>query len=116
MYTPNFYRACALRLKPVGAMTLHLASPVAHPERIRSCLANLRTAFPLVTPYLTSVPLYGGLWMMACVSQTLDPKSLSTREVDRRIAQRQLADLKYYNGDMHRAALALPNFVRSLVG
>ena len=90
LYTPDFYRACALRLKPVGAMTLHLASPVAHPDRIRSCLANLRAAFPLVTPYLTSVPLYGGLWMMACVSQTLDPKSLSAREVDRRISQRNL--------------------------
>ena len=90
LYTPDFYRACALRLKPVGAMTLHIASPVAHPERIRSCLASLRAAFPLVTPYLTSIPLYGGLWMMACVSQTLDPKSLSAREVDRRIAQRRL--------------------------
>ena len=64
---------------------------------------------------LSSIPLYGGLWMMACVSQTLDPKSLSGREVDRRIAQRRLPDLKYYNGDMHRAALALPNFVRGLV-
>jgi spermidine synthase len=97
-------------------MTLHVASPVAHVERIRSCLANLRSAFPLVTPYLTSVPLYGGLWMMACVSQTLDPKSLSAREIDRRIAQRGIPDLRYYNGDMHRAALALPNFVRALVG
>src|SRR5512143_1732751 len=45
LYTPDFYRACALRLKPAGAMTLHVASPVAHPERIRTCLANLRTAF-----------------------------------------------------------------------
>ena len=74
LYTHDFYRACAVRLKPVGAMTLHIASPVAHPERIRSCIANLRAAFPHVTPYLTSVPLYGGLWMMACVSQTLDPR------------------------------------------
>ena len=116
LYTADFYRACALRLKPLGAMTLHLASPVAHPERIRSCLAGLRTAFPLVTPYLTTIPLYGGLWMMACVSQTLDPRGLSAREVDRRISQRGLRNLRYYNGDMHRAALALPNFVRELVG
>ena len=116
LYTADFYRACALRLKPLGGMTLHLASPVAHPERIRSCLAGLRSAFPLVTPYLTTIPLYGGLWMMACVSQTLDPRSLSAREVDRRIAQRGLRDLRYYNGDTHRAALALPNFVRELVG
>ena len=69
-----------------------------------------------VSPYLTTIPLYGGLWMMACVSQTLDPRGLSAREVDRRISQRGLRDLRYYNGDMHRAALALPNFVRELVG
>jgi spermidine synthase len=115
LYTPEFYRACAARLNPVGAMTLHIASPVAHPDRIRRTLANLREAFALVTPYLTSVPLYGGMWMMACASATLDPKSLSAPEVDRRIAQRGLARLQYYNGDMHRAALALPNFVRELV-
>jgi spermidine synthase len=116
LYTPDFYRMCAVRLKPVGAMTLHIASPIAHPDRIVACLANLRVAFPLVTPYLTSVPLYGGMWMMVCVSQTLDPKSVSAREVDRRISQRGLSQLKYYNGDMHRAALALPNFLRDLVG
>jgi spermidine synthase len=70
----------------------------------------------LVTPYLTSIPLYGGLWMMACASAALDPRSLSAEEVDRRIAARGLTRLQYYNGDMHRAALALPNFVRALVG
>ncbi|HYT86493.1 MAG TPA: polyamine aminopropyltransferase [Burkholderiales bacterium] len=115
LYTPDFYRACAARLSPVGAMTLHVASPVAHPDRIRAGIAALRTAFALVTPYLASVPLYGGLWMMACCSGTLDPRKLTTNEIDRRIAQRHLRDLQYYNGDVHRAALALPNFVRALV-
>jgi spermidine synthase len=116
LYTADFYRACAARLTPAGAMTLHIASPVAHPERIRGTLRNLRTAFATVVPYLVSIPLYGGMWMMACCSATLDPRTLTALQVDRRIAQRRLADLKYYNGDMHRAALALPNFVRSLVG
>jgi spermidine synthase len=114
LYTADFYRACAARLNPLGAMTLHVASPVAHPERIRNGLARLREAFPIVTPCLTSIPLYGGLWMMACASNSLDPKALSAREVDRRIAQRGLTELQYYNGDTHRALLALPNFVRAL--
>ena len=114
LYTTEFYRACAARLSPVGAMTLHIASPVAHPMRIRDGLARLREAFALVTPYLTSIPLYGGLWMMACASATLDPAGLSAAEADRRIAQRGISRLRYYNGDMHRAALALPNFVRDL--
>jgi spermidine synthase len=115
LYTVDFYRACARLLGPGGAMTLHVASPVAHPGRIRDGLARLREAFPVVTPYLTPIPLYGGLWMMACAAAALDPREMSAADVDRRIADRGLAQLQYYNGDMHRAALALPNFVRDLV-
>jgi spermidine synthase len=115
LYGAEFYRACAMRLNPSGAMTLHLASPVAQPERIRVGIANLRAAFPVVVPYLTSIPLYGGLWMMACASSTLNPAYLSSLDADRRIATRRIGDLQYYNGDVHRAAFALPNFVRALV-
>ena len=115
LYTTDFYRACAARLRPMGAMTLHIASPVAHPGRIRDTLASLREAFPVVTPYLTSIPLYGGLWMMACCAAQLDPHYLTPLEVDRRIAQRGIRDLQYFNGDVHRASLAMPNFVRALV-
>ena len=115
LYTPEFYAACAKRLTPMGAMTLHLASPIAHPDRIRASLASLRGAFPVVAPYLTSIPLYGGMWMMACCSSLLDPTGMRPLQVDRRIAQRGLRDLQFYNGDTHRAAFALPNFVRALV-
>jgi spermidine synthase len=114
LYTPEFYRACASRLTPLGAMTLHIASPIAHPDRIRQTLVSLRSAFSLVTPFLASVPLYGGLWMMACCSSGLDPRKLTSFEVDRRIGQRGIGHLQYYNGEMHRAALALPNFVKAL--
>jgi spermidine synthase len=100
----------------MGAMTLHIASPVAHPARVRDGLAALREAFPIVTPYLASIPLYGGMWMMACCSAGLDPRRITAHEVDRRLAQRGVGDLQYYNGDVHRASLALPNFVRDLVG
>jgi spermidine synthase len=116
LYTVDFYRACAARLAPGGALTLHIASPIAHPDRIRAGLSMLREAFAVVRPYLASIPLYGGLWMMACCAATLDPAALAASEIDRRIAERDIRDLQYYNGAIHSAALALPNFVRSLVG
>jgi spermidine synthase len=116
LYTTEFYEACAARLTPSGAMTMHIASPVAHPARIRDVLAGLRRAFPRVAPYLTSVPLYGGLWMMACCASTLDPRALSSTAIDERIAKRRLPRLQYINGDAYRAAFALPNFVRDIVG
>ncbi len=115
LYTPEFYRACAARLAPMGALTLHIASPVAQPERIRATVASLRGAFSNVAPYLVPIPLYGGLWMMACCSALLDPRSMTPLQVDRRIAQRGIGGLQYYNGDTHRAAFALPNFVRALI-
>jgi spermidine synthase len=115
LYTPDFYAACAAHLTPQGAMTMHIASPVAHAERIRATLGDLRKAFARVTPYLTSVPLYGGLWMMACCSQTLDPRAQSADAIDARIAERGLTRLQYINGETYRAALALPNFVRDIV-
>jgi spermidine synthase len=52
---------------------------------------------------------------MACASATLSPAYLTPLDVNRRIAQRAIRDLQYYNGDMHRASFALPNFVRDLV-
>jgi len=115
LYDAEFYRACSARLNPTGAMTLHVGSPVAHPERIRAIVANLRATFAVVVPYLTSIPLYGGLWMMACASSTLNPSYLTSLEADRRVATRRIPDLRYYNGDVHRASFALPNFVRDLV-
>jgi spermidine synthase len=115
LYGAEFYRACAARLNPTGAMALHVASPVAHPERVRTGMANLRSVFSVVIPYLVSIPLYGGLWMMACASPTLNPAYLTPLEANRRIATRGIRDLQYYNGEIHRASMALPNFVRELV-
>ena len=114
LYTPRFYAACAARLGPQGAMTMHVGSPVAHPDRVRQTLAELGRAFAVVTPFLTAVPLYGGTWMMACCSASLDPCSLQASDVDLRIAQRGIGDLQFMNGDTYRAVLALPNYVRPL--
>jgi spermidine synthase len=115
LYGVEFYRACAARLNPTGAMALHVASPVAHPERVRTAMANLRAVFSVVVPYLVPIPLYGGMWMMACASPTLNPSYLTPLDANRRIATRGIRDLQYYNGDVHRASMALPNFVRDLV-
>ncbi|MDR2016247.1 MAG: polyamine aminopropyltransferase, partial [Burkholderiales bacterium] len=115
LYTPEFYRACAARLGDNGIMTLHIASPLANPARIRETLLRLRDAFNHVVPYLTSIPLYGGLWLMAFCSQQADPRQLTVEAVEARLRERGIRDLQYYNSAMHGAALALPNFVRSLI-
>ena len=118
LYTADFYRACAARLKPAGAMTLHIASPVAHPDaHPRGARERCGRRFAIVTPYLTShAALRRAVDDGVLLGRVSIPACPSPPTVDRRIAAARLRDLQYYNGDMHRAALALPNFVRALTG
>jgi spermidine synthase len=55
--------------------------------------------------------------MMASASQRLDPAEITSKEIDARLQWRGVKSLKYYNGRMHNAAMALPNFVsRAIAG
>ena len=114
LYEESFFRDCKRALKPGGALSLHLGSPVSRPERVKEHYRRLTNVFGIVRPYTMFIPLYGCLWAMACCSDSLDPLAVGSHEVDRRIARRQITDLQYYNGDTHQAVFALPNFVREL--
>ena len=52
---------------------------------------------------------------MGCCAAALEPREQSAMALDLRIAQRRLSHLQYINGDTYRAALSLPNFVRTMV-
>jgi spermidine synthase len=82
---------------------------------VRETLASLRQVFAVVAPYFVHIPLYGSIWGFACASDSLDARALQPAEADRRIAARGVGNLRYYNGDVHRAMFALPNYVRELV-
>ena len=85
-------------------------------ERVRQTLDNLREVFRCVTPYFVHIPLYGSVWGFACASDTLDPRAVTPEHVERVLAERGVGDLQYYNGEVHRALFALPNYIRALVG
>ena len=53
-------------LEEDGVLSLHLASPQYHPERVTELLARLHSHFARVRPYLVPIALYGGIWAMAC--------------------------------------------------
>lgn len=116
LYSGEFYAACRARLAPGGALALHVGSPSEQAQRFAAAIATLREVFAIVRPYSVHIPLYGTLWGMACASDSLDPLAVDAATVEQRLAQRGIAGLQYYNGETHRAVLALPNFVRRLIG
>jgi spermidine synthase len=115
LYSPATFALVKRAMAGGGALTLHIGSPFSHGERVRATLANLREVFPLVTTYFVHIPLYGSIWGFACASTSLDPRAIAPEEVERRLAARGVGDLQYYNGEVHRALFALPNYIRELV-
>ena len=115
LYSPATFALARRAMAPGAALTLHLGSPFSHPDRVRATMANLRQVFARVTPYFVHIPLYGSIWGFAIASDALDPKAVTPEEIDARLVQRGVGDLQYYNGEIHRAVFALPNYVRKLV-
>jgi spermidine synthase len=115
LYAAEFFQHCRAALAPGGALVLHIGAPVARPDRVAELAQRLNGLFRIVRPYTMYIPLYGAQWTMAVCSDKLDPKSLTADEIDRRIEQRKLQDLRFYNGETHEGVFALPNFIRDLV-
>ena len=115
LYETAFFQRLRQALAPGGAMVLHLGSPVAQPERVAELAQRLNGVFRIVRPYTMYIPLYGSQWAMAVCSDKLDPKSFTADEIDRRIEQRKLQELRFYNGETHEGVFALPNYLRDLV-
>jgi len=115
LYTQAFFADCKALLNQGGALALHIGAPIFQPARVRQLVGRLRDSFACVSPYFLYIPLYGSLWGLACASDTLDPKTLSAEEVDRRLAARRIGDLQHYNGAGHCAHFALPTHLRRLL-
>lgn len=115
LYRVEFLREIRRVLGPGGVMSMHLGSPVTRPNVFHRLVSSLREVFKVVRPYLVYVPLYGTWWGMAAASDEVDPLAISEQEIDRRIGERGLTDLRYYNGATHRAVMAMPNYVREIL-
>jgi spermidine synthase len=115
LYSSEFFALLKVRLNPGGALVLHLGSPVFAPAQVQQVLATLASHFARIHPLGLYIPLYGTYWGMAIASDTLNPIAVNGQDIERRLTQRRISDLSYYNGSVHGALFALPNFYRKLL-
>jgi spermidine synthase len=115
LYTSETFALAKHALTPNGALTLHIGSPFSHPERVRETIDNLRRVYVRVTPYFVHIPLYGSVWGFACASDVLEPKRMAPADVEKVLRARGVGDLQYYNGEIHQALFALPNYIQKLL-
>lgn len=115
LYTADFFRLVQRVMNPGAALTLHIGSPLYRPDLVARLLDELSSVFSIVRPLGLYIPLYGAYWGLCCASDSLDPVALDAASAERRLAERGIADLRYYNGDTHQGLFALPNFYRDLL-
>lgn len=115
IFTEEFYRLASGRLNPGGIMAVQAEStalPIV--EGHAAVVKTLQTVFPVVRSFAAFVPAFGEPWGFATASHKLDPASLTEDTVDRRLAERGLAN-RHYDGETHRNMFAIPRGVREAI-
>jgi spermidine synthase len=105
----KFYRDCIKALRKDGLLVQQSESPLLHLELIRAMHAAMRQAGFAQTHLIHfPQPIYPSGWWSASLARKTRGK------LAQRLAPRSLAALKtqYYNAATHRAAFAVPGFVK----
>lgn len=113
LFTPDFYRDCLRALTPEGILAQQSESPLLHGDTlIRPMHRHLRSAGFHHRHTLTfPQPAYPSGWWSCTLAS---PQGSVTRFRDDAAATKSFST-RYYNRDIHRGALAVPEFMKSLL-
>ena len=114
LFTREFYETLKDRLRPGGVMVAQ-SGPTgpAFLEQCFSAVANtVASVFPAMYACEVFVPSFGSSWGFVIGSLGPDPTSLSAEEIDRRIADRVTAELRFFDGTTSRGMFSVPKYLR----
>lgn len=112
LFTTDFYRDCYNILKEDGILVNQSESPAWQSKTVVRIAGKLQSVFEQVFYYQANIPTYpSGHWLFGFATKKYHPRQ------DFRQSRYDEYDLKlkYYNDDLHRAAFALPTFIRELL-
>jgi spermidine synthase len=113
LFNADFYASCYRALRPSGILVQQSESPMVHLDLIKTMRSAMRVAdFNAVKTLTFPQPLYPTGWW----SCTMARKGADLSGFRERGASTKQFDTRYYNVDMHKAALALPEFMREALG
>ncbi|RDB37181.1 polyamine aminopropyltransferase [Spirobacillus cienkowskii] len=110
LFSGEFYKEVKRILTPGGIVAAQCESPWENNIDLSKVYGNLKEAFSSVYSMVGSIPSYPyGYWSWGFASDSVHP--FKDINLDKAKAIEKAS--KYYNVDVHRAAFALPNFLRS---
>jgi spermidine synthase len=109
LFNEAFYKTCLKALRPGGILVQQSESPLAHLPLLKSIRKAMKGAgFQSMRTLTFPQPCYPTGWWSA----TLARKGVDLEDFRERGAEMKQFETQYYNVDMHKAALAMPEFLR----
>jgi spermidine synthase len=116
LFTRRFYGHAKERLAPGGILVTQNGVPFMQSDELSDTLGIFRDLFDDVTCYLATVPTYvGGPMAFGWGSDNLRARHVDVPTLRARMEAAGLTSLRYYNPEVHKAAFALPNYVKEIV-
>lgn len=117
LFTQEFYSLLRERMNP-GGMMVAQSGPTGPSfyEQCFSAVANtVSSVFPVVALSETFVPSFGSTWGFVIGSLGPDPAQLTVEDVDRRLSERVVGELRYFDGTTLKGMVSVPKYLRTSV-
>ncbi len=114
LYKKEFYSLIKKVLKQMGifvthATEIHYASNTNVSTQVFKTLTDI---FPKVEFYYEYIPSFSSLWAFTIGSLKYNPKELSSNIISKRLKERKLENLSYYDPETHERLFCLPKCIR----
>jgi len=115
LFSRAFYEGAKSCLKRGGVMVTQNGVPFFQPDELVGTLSIWRSLFADPAAYVAAIPTYvGGHMTMGFATDDGELRAVPLATLEQRFAAAGL-ETRYYTPEVHKAAFALPRFIRDLV-
>jgi spermidine synthase len=115
LFSREFYEGAKRCLKRGGVMVTQNGVPFFQPDELASTIGIWRGLFAKPYAYVAAIPTYvGGHMTMGFATDDKALRAVPLSTLEERFAAAKLPT-RYYTPEVHKAAFALPRFIRDLV-
>lgn len=112
LFTQEFYGNCKRILNEKGIFVNQNGVPFLQTSEVNDTFQRRKPFFKDTYFYVAPLPTYvGGFMAFGWATDETSYREISLEELGQRLQQIE-GDLKYYNPEIHKAAFALPNFIK----
>jgi len=116
LFSEEFYRNCRRCMTPGGVLVTQNGVPFLQRDELQNSVAAFRKIFNHGGCYLAGVPTYYcGPMALGWASDGCNLKAVDEAGIAERFARSRI-ETRWYNPEIHRAAFALPQYLKALVG